>query len=91
MRGDFTLHGVTQPVSLDVRFNGGYPGQPMEPQARIGFSARGSIERSDFGIAMGLPAPGSQLGVGDEVEIVLEAEFLGPPLAGATSASSPRR
>jgi polyisoprenoid-binding protein YceI len=76
--GDFTLHGVTGPVVLDVTFNGGYAGQPMEPQARIGFSAQGSFNRSDFGIALGVPAPGTPLGVSDAVDVSIEAEFLGP-------------
>ena len=51
MTGDFTLHGVTRPVTLDATFNGGYAGHPMDPHARIGFSARGTFKRSDFGIA----------------------------------------
>jgi polyisoprenoid-binding protein YceI len=81
--GDFTLHGVTRPVTLEVKFNGGYAGNPYEPRARIGFSAHGALKRSDFGVDIGLPPPGSTLGVGDEVEIIIEAEFTGPPWAGA--------
>jgi polyisoprenoid-binding protein YceI len=79
--GDLTLHGVTRPVTLEATFNGGYAGHPMDPNARIGFSARGSFKRSDFGIAYGIPAPGTTMGVGDEVRIAIEAEFTGPPLA----------
>lgn len=76
--GDFTLHGVTKPLTLDVTFNGGYSGAPpMDPNPRIGFSAEGKIKRSDFGISAGIPAPGSTFGVGDEVEILIEAEFTG--------------
>jgi len=79
--GDFTLHGVTKPVALDITFNGGYAGHPMDPHSRIGFSAHGSFKRSDFGIAYGIPEPGSTMGVGDEVQFNIEAEFSGPPLA----------
>jgi polyisoprenoid-binding protein YceI len=79
--GDFTLHGVTRPVSLDVVFNGGYAGHPMDPNARIGFSAKGVFNRSDFGIAFGVPAPGTTMGVSDAVNVAIEAEFSGPPLA----------
>ena len=79
--GDFSLHGVTKPVVLDVIFNGGYAGHPMDPQARAGFSATGTFKRSDFGIAYGVPAPGTTMGVGDEVAVEIETEFSGPPLA----------
>jgi polyisoprenoid-binding protein YceI len=78
--GELTLHGITRPVTLDATFNGGYRGHPMDPNARIGFSARGVFKRSDFGMALGVPAPGLSMGVGDEVEFAIEAEFIGPPL-----------
>jgi len=79
--GDFTLHGVTKPITLNATFNGGYRGHQMDPHARIGFSADGKFKRSDFGVAYGVPAPGTTLGVGDEVEVMIEAEFSGPALA----------
>jgi len=79
--GDFTLRGVTKPVTLAMTFNGGWKGIPQDPHARIGFSAKGVLKRSDFGIAYGVPAPGSTAGVSDEVTIAIEAEFTGPPLA----------
>lgn len=80
--GDLTLHGVTKPVTLDVTYNGGWAAHPMDPGgARIGFSATGRLRRSEFGIAYGLPAPGSTLGVGDEVRIEIEAEFINPAAA----------
>lgn len=82
--GDLTLHGVTKPVVLDVTFNGGYAGHPMDPNARIGFSATGRFNRSDFGIAFGIPAPGTTMGVGDEVQVSIETEMTGPALAPAT-------
>jgi polyisoprenoid-binding protein YceI len=76
--GDLTLHGVTKPVVLNATFNGGYAGHPMDPQARIGFSAHGTFKRSDFGIAYGIPAPGTTMGVSDDVEVIIETEFSGP-------------
>jgi len=81
IHGELTLHGVTKPVTLDARYNGGYAGHPMDPSARIGFSAHGKFKRSDFGVDIGIPAPGSSMGVGDEVEVVVESELSGPPLA----------
>lgn len=87
--GDLTLHGATHPVVLDAIFNGGYDGHTMDPYARIGFSAQGTLKRSEFGIAYGIPPAGSTMGVSDEVEVIIEAELSGPPLANAAAPSSP--
>jgi polyisoprenoid-binding protein YceI len=87
IHGDLTLHGVTKSIVLDASYNGGYAGHPMDPHARIGFSARGSFKRSDFGVTAGIPAPGTKMGVGDEVQVILETEFSGPPLATAGAAA----
>ncbi|MDB5478235.1 MAG: polyisoprenoid-binding protein [Alphaproteobacteria bacterium] len=65
--GDLTLHGMTRPVTLQVKFNR----QGMNRYARansLGFSATGKINRSDFGIRTLLPD------VGDEVTLQIEAE-----------------
>ncbi len=51
MTGDLTMHGVTKPVTLDVLFNGSRIHQRTdEPVA--GFSARGSLNRHDFGLQL---------------------------------------
>ncbi len=78
--GDLAMRGVRRPVVLDVTFNGGYVGIPGDTgaEARIGFSATGSLMRSEFGITNGIPAEGSSLGVSDEVEMLIEAEFYIP-------------
>jgi len=71
MTGDLTLRGVTRPVTLDVTFNGyvsGIAGQ------RSGFSARGTIKRSEFGSTFLLSPPLAI--VGDDVELILELEFV---------------
>jgi len=81
IHGNLTLHGVTKPVVLHAAYNGGWAGMAMDPQARIGFSATTVFNRSDFGVSMGIPAPGTKMGVGDAVTVILEAEFKGPPLA----------
>ena len=78
--GDLTLLGVTRPVTFNAVFNGGWSGILMDPHSRIGFSAAGSLKRSDFGMDYGIPAPGTAMGVSDEVEFLIEAEFSGPPL-----------
>lgn len=77
--GDLDLHGVTHPLTLTVTFNGGYESHPLDPGgSRIGFSAHGSLLRSDHGIALGIPPEGTEMGVGDLVEVIIEAEFLRP-------------
>ena len=83
--GDLTLKGMTKPVTLHATFNGGYEGHPQDPHARIGFSAHGVLKRSDFGITLGIPAPGTTMGVFDDVAIAIEAEFTGPALAGTAA------
>lgn len=86
IEGQLTLKGVTKPVQLKAKFNGGYPGYaPYDPNARIGFSATGTLNRSDFGISYGIPEKGSTMGVSDKVEIIIEAEFTGPALAQSSA------
>jgi len=79
VHGELTLRGVTRPIVLDATYNGGYLKHPMDPQARVGFSAHGVLRRSDFGITGGIPVAGSNLGVGDQVSVIIESEFIGPP------------
>jgi len=78
VEGMLTLKGVTKPVTLNVSYNGGWQGIPQDPHARIGFSAHTQIKRSDFNISVGIPAPGTTMGVSDAVDIIIEAEFSGP-------------
>lgn len=78
--GDLVFRGITKPVTLKVTYNGGYKGHMYEPKARIGFSATGVFNRSDFGMDYGVPAPGASMGTGDEITIVIETEFQGPPM-----------
>jgi polyisoprenoid-binding protein YceI len=74
--GDLTLHGVTKQVTLHTTFNGGWAKMPLDSGgARIGYSAKGSLDRSDFGITMGLSPKGTTMGVGDLVSFQIEAEF----------------
>lgn len=68
VHGDFTLHGITKPVTLDVTFNGGGE-NPYYKTEQLGFSATGQINRSDFGVSEGVPM------VGDTVALTIEAEY----------------
>ena len=77
--GDLSLHGMTVPVIWDATFNGGYAANPYDPGgARAGFSAHGTLKRSAFGMGFGVPAPGTTMGVSDDVDFTIEAEFSHP-------------
>ncbi len=92
VHAELSMHGVTRPIVLDATYNGGYVGHPMDPHARVGFSARGVLRRSEFGISGGIPPAGGNMGVGDQVAIVIESEFNGPAMAkvdGAGAATAP--
>lgn len=65
--GDLSLHGVTKPVMLDVVMNG--VGQhPFGLGYFAGFSATGTIKRSEFGMGYGIP------NVADDVILRIEVE-----------------
>jgi polyisoprenoid-binding protein YceI len=68
MTGNFTLKGVTKPLTLDVVFNG-HGANPFSGGKMLGFSATGSFKRSDFGMSAYVPA------VGDDVKLTIEVEF----------------
>lgn len=65
--GNFTLRGVTKPITLHVTFN--KAGENMAKRYTAGFSAEGVIKRSDFGVSYAVPA------VGDEVKLQISGEF----------------
>ncbi len=66
--GDLTLHGVTKPVTLDVKFNGAGT-NPLDKKYTAGFEVSGTIKRSDFGVKTYLPL------IGDEVSLIISAGF----------------
>ena len=88
--GDLTLRGQTHPITLDVTYDGSHSPHPLGMQvSSIGFSARGTFQRSQFGINELIPRAGND-GVSDQVELVIEAEFMRPienaPVPGNTTA-----
>jgi polyisoprenoid-binding protein YceI len=70
MTGDLTLLGVTKPVTLEVTFNGSFKEHPMTKQPALGFSATGTVKRSEFGMTHLVPY------ISDEVKLQIEAEFV---------------
>ncbi|MBV9658813.1 MAG: YceI family protein [Verrucomicrobia bacterium] len=64
--GDFTLHGITKP--LTVEFKKGGEGKGMQGEVRAGGETHFTIKRSDFGMNF------MQGAVGDEITISLSLE-----------------
>ena len=65
--GDLTIKGITKSVTLDTTLNkaatGGRTGD------KLGFSAKTTVKRSDFGVDAYVPH------VGDDVTIIIETEW----------------
>lgn len=68
LTGDLTFNGVTQPVTLDVTFNGVGPGL-LGLGTRLGFSGTTRIKRSDF------HETAVSQWAGDDVDLSFELEF----------------
>lgn len=75
VQGDLVMLGITRPVTLDVVLNGSMKSHPFAKVPALGFSAKGTLARTAFG----LNPPPIREGVGDEVELIVEAEFLKQP------------
>jgi polyisoprenoid-binding protein YceI len=79
---DLTVRGVTRDVALDV----GYLGEWRTPfwageenkgeLRRIGFEAISRINRNDFGVSWQDELPGGGVVVGNEIELILDAEAI---------------
>ncbi len=77
--GTLTMAGRSAPATLDVTFNGAGR-NPLTGRYTLGFSARGAIERSRWGLGRWIPA------VGDRVDFRIEAEFVASPAPVSPSA-----
>jgi polyisoprenoid-binding protein YceI len=71
VEGELTLHGVTKPLVLRAKLNKAAP-NPFDKRPTLGFSASGSLKRSDFGMTTYVPM------IGDVVTITIDAEFNRP-------------
>ena len=70
--GELTIKGVTHPVELAVEVNGFGP----DPYGgtRVGLSAIGEINRTDWGITANLVLPTGGVMVSEKIQLVLEVE-----------------
>jgi polyisoprenoid-binding protein YceI len=87
LMGDLTMHGVTRPVTL----NGEYAGAATDGYGnrKVGFSAEGTINRSEWGLTWNQAIEAGGVVVSDEVELRLDVQAaLNAPTAAAPGADS---
>ncbi len=73
--GDFTMHGVTKSLTLDVE--GPTPVlKGQKGSLHFGVSATAKISRKDFGLTYGKLLETGGAALGDEVTITIDAEFV---------------
>ncbi len=72
LTGDLTLKGVTKSVALTLEI-GGF-GPDAYGGTRAGFTATGTINRSDFGVDIQMPLDGGGVVIGEKITLNLEIE-----------------
>src|SRR6185503_4403158 len=76
LHGDFTLKGVTKPISLPFTVTGAI--KDAQGNTRFGVAAQTKIDRRDYGITWGKAMANGGMDVGNEVMIDLQLEALKP-------------
>lgn len=79
LHGDFTLKGVTKPISFPFTVSGAV--KDNRGNVRFGVAAETKLNRLDYGITWGAAMPNGGRNVGDEViiDLQLEAVKAAPP------------
>jgi len=77
LTGDLTIKGITRPVTLTVSYLG-YAEDPWGSD-RVVFSARGRINREDWGVTWNMPLARGGLLVSTEIDLELEVELIRQP------------
>jgi polyisoprenoid-binding protein YceI len=72
MVGDLTIRDVTKEITLETE-HGGFVQDPWGGR-RAGFTARGSINRSDFGMQWNQVLEAGGVAISDRVDIAIEIE-----------------
>ncbi len=70
--GDLTIRGTTREVELDAEYLGG--GTDPWGNRRIGFQARTSLRRKEFGLSWNQALETGGVLVGDQIEITLDVQ-----------------
>ncbi|WP_233195620.1 YceI family protein [Corynebacterium sp. 13CS0277] len=68
--GDLTLKGVTKKVTLDVTVDGAATGP--EGETRLGFTATGKLNRTDFGVDFNAPLESGGLLLSEDITLEIE-------------------
>ena len=76
MSGDLTMRGVTKPVTLDIEVLGMMANGPGSTVA--GFTARGRVNRKDFGINWNKTLDQGGTMLADDVDLLLDVEAKTP-------------
>lgn len=71
--GDLTIRDVTKPVTLDADFGGIVS---ISNKKKAGFTARGTINRFDYGLKWNDALDNGGLIVGEKVDIILKLEMV---------------
>lgn len=74
VHGTLTIKGVSKPVVLDVEYNGTQKSPWGTTNA--GFSAKGKINRKDWGLNWNVALESGGILVGDDIKIDIEAEIV---------------
>ena len=73
--GNLTIHGVTQPVTLEVAFSGPVVSpEDLGSDTTLGITATTMINREDFGMAWNVPMDDGGMMVGIDIGINLDIE-----------------
>ena len=75
--GEMTINGHTQSETLDATFHGTET-FPMDGSNRAGFEARGTVDRSAYGIDFNVPLSGGNMMLSNDIDVAIQAQLVGP-------------
>lgn len=74
LTGDFTMHGVTKAITLDVVYRGTVPQDPFG-NTKAGFKITGTIDRTQWGLTWNGSLASGDLLVGNDVDLECNIEL----------------